>query len=192
MALAKVATRAAVRLAGSWRDKGKPHATFRPIGKKRAESADGFQMVRHAKFNVKPIASKMKKFISCMVLMMLAMSVSAMAQMKAYSPPEQDIGYEQVATLSLDGMTVAAFDSQFNIVDWQTPVMVAQEASTASAQVVDAYSVQTPMGEISMTLVAYMWPTNRNENANLRNDYTGNYAPDGDAYSFTSSRADFS
>ena len=134
----------------------------------------------------------MKKFISCMVLMMLAMSVSAMAQMKAYSPPEQDIGYEQVATLSLDGMTVGAFDSQFNIVDWQTPVMVAQEASTASAQVVDAYSVQTPMGEISMTLVAYMWPTNRNEKANLRNDYTGNSAPDGDAYSFTSSRADFS
>lgn len=149
-------------------------------------------MVRHAKFNVKPIASKMKKFLCCMVLMMLAMSVSAMAQMKAFSPPEQDIGYEQVATLSLDGMTVVAFDSQFNIVDWQTPVMVAQEASTASAQVVDAYSVQTPMGEISMTLVAYMWPTNKNENANLRNDYTGNYAPDGDAYSFTSSRADFS
>ena len=27
---------------------------------------------------------------------------------------------------------------------------------------------------------------------NLRNDYTGNDAPDGDAYSFTSSRADFS
>ena len=127
-----------------------------------------------------------------MVLMMLAMSVSAMAQMKAYSPPEQDIGYEQVATLSLDGMTVVAFDSQFNIVDWQTPVMVAQEASTASAQVVDAYSAQTPVGEISMTLVAYMWPTNKNENANLRNDYTANYAPNDDAYSFTSSRADFS
>ena len=68
----------------------------------------------------------MKKFLCCMVLMMLAMSVSAMAQMKAYSPPEQDIGYEQVATLSLDGMTVVSFDSQFNIVDWQTPVMVAQ------------------------------------------------------------------
>ena len=33
----------------------------------------------------------MKKFISCMVLMMLAMSVSAMAQTKAASPPEQDI-----------------------------------------------------------------------------------------------------
>ena len=52
----------------------------------------------------------MKKFLCCMVLMMLAMSVSAMAQMKAYSPPEQDIGYEQVATLSLDGMTVVSFD----------------------------------------------------------------------------------
>ena len=135
----------------------------------------------------------MKKFLCATCLLLFSMMAMATAQMKAYSPPEQDIGTTQlVATLSLDGMTVAKFDSQFNIVDWQTPVMVAQEASTASAQVVDAYSVQTPMGEISMTLVAYMWPTNRNENANLRNDYTGNYAPDGDAYSFTSSRADFS
>ena len=134
----------------------------------------------------------MKKFISCMVLMMLAMSVSAMAQMKAYSPPEQDIGHYEVATLSVDGQAVVSFDSQWNIVDLQTPVMLNMEVSAPSAQVVDAYSAQTPMGEISMTLVSYMWPTNRNENANLRNDYTGNYAPDGDAYSFTSSRADFS
>ena len=134
----------------------------------------------------------MKKFISCMVLMMLAMSVSAMAQMKAYSPPEQDIGYELVATLSVDVQAVVAFDSQWNIVDLQTPVMLNMEVSQPSAQVVDAYSAQTPMGEISMTLVAYMWPTNKNETMNLRNDYTGNYAPDGDAYSFTSSRADFS
>ena len=126
------------------------------------------------------------------MLMLVALTVSAMAQMKAYSPPEQDIGYEQVATLSLDGMTVVAFDSQFNIVDWQTPVMVAQEASTASAQVVDAITIATPTAEVGMTLVAYRWPTNKNENANLRNDYTGNYAPDGDAYSFTSSRVDFS
>ena len=126
------------------------------------------------------------------MLMLVTLTVSAMAQMKAYSPPEQDIGYEQVATISLDGMTVVAFDSQFNIVDWQTPVMVAQEASTASAQVVDAITIATPTAEVGMTLVAYMWPTNKNENANLRNDYTGNYAPDGDAYSFTSSRADFS
>ena len=134
----------------------------------------------------------MKKFISCMVLMMLAMSVSAMAQMKAYSPPEQDIGYEQVATLSLDGMTVVSFDSQWNIVDLQTPVMLNMEVSQPSAQVVDAYSAQTPMGEISMTLVSYRWPNSETETMNLRNDYTGNYAPDGDAYSFTSSRADFS
>ena len=127
-----------------------------------------------------------------MVLMLSAMAVSAMAQMKAYSPPEQDIGYELVATLSVDGQAVVSFDSQWNIVDLQTPVMLNMEVSAPSAQVVDAYSAQTPMGEISMTLVAYMWPTNKNENANLRNDYTGNYAPDGDAYSFTSSRADFS
>ena len=127
-----------------------------------------------------------------MVLMTIAMVASATAQMKAYSPPEQDIGYELVATLSVDGQAVVSFDSQWNIVDLQTPVMLNMEVSAPSAQVVDAYSAQTPMGEISMTLVAYMWPTNRNENANLRNDYTGNYAPDGDAYSFTSSRADFS
>jgi hypothetical protein len=134
----------------------------------------------------------MKKFLCCAVLMMIAMVASATAQMKAYSPPEQDIGYELVATLSVDGQAVVSFDSQWNIVDLQTPVMLNMEVSQPSAQVVDAYSAQTPMGEISMTLVAYMWPTNRNENANLRNDYTGNYAPDGDAYSFTSSRADFS
>ena len=134
----------------------------------------------------------MKKILCMTMLMLAALTVSAMAQTKAPSPPEQDIGYEQVATLSVDGMTVYAFDSQFNIVDWQTPVMVAQEASTASAQVVDAITIATPTAEVGMTLVAYRWPTNKNENANLRNDYTSNYAPDGDAYSFTSSRADFS
>ena len=134
----------------------------------------------------------MKKFLCMTMLVLAALTASAMAQTKAPSPPEQDIGYEQVATLSVDGMTVYAFDSQFNIVDWQTPVMVAQEASTASAQVVDAITIATPTAEVGMTLVAYRWPTNKNENANLRNDYTGNYAPDGDAYSFTSSRADFS
>ena len=124
--------------------------------------------------------------------MMLAMSVSAMAQMKAYSPPEQDIGYELVATLSVDGQAVVSFDSQWNIVDLQTPVMLNMEVSAPSAQVVDAYSALTEQGEISMTLVSYMWPNDKSETMNLRNDYTGNYAPDGDAYSFTSSRADFS
>lgn len=134
----------------------------------------------------------MKKFLCCAVLMMIAMVASATAQMKAYSPPEQDIGYELVATLSVDGQAVVSFDSQWNIVDLQTPVMLNMEVSAPSAQVVDAYSALTEQGEISMTLVSYMWPTNKNEMMNLRNDYTGNYAPDGDAYSFTSSRADFS
>ena len=92
------------------------------------------------------------------MLMLVTLTVSAMAQMKAYSPPEQDIGYEQVATLSVDGMTVYAFDSQFNIVDWQIPVMVAQEASTASAQVVDAITIATPTAEVGIGLVAYRWP----------------------------------
>ena len=134
----------------------------------------------------------MKKFLCCAVLMMISMIASATAQMKVYSPPEQDIGYELVATLSVDGQAVVSFDSQWNIVDLQTPVMLNMEVSQPSAQVVDAYSAQTPMGEISMTLVSYRWPNSKNEMMILRNDYTGNYAPDGDAYSFTSSRADFS
>ena len=92
------------------------------------------------------------------MLMMITLIASASAQMKAFSPPEQDIGYEQVATLSLDGMTVVAFDSQLNTVGWQTPVMVAQEASTASAQVVGAVTIATPAAEVGMTLVAYRWP----------------------------------
>jgi hypothetical protein len=132
----------------------------------------------------------MKKFLCCAMLMMVTLTISAMAQMKAYTPPEQDIGYEQVATLSPDGMTVVAFDSQFNIVDWQTPVMVAQEASTASAQVVDAYSVPTPMGEISMTLVCYRWPNVKNECTNLRSDYTDNVPHSRNAYSFTTAHTD--
>ena len=131
----------------------------------------------------------MKKILCMTMLMLAALTVSAMAQTKAASPPEQDIGYEQVATLSVDGMTVVAFDSQFNIVDWQTPVMVAQEASTASAQVVDAYSVLTPMGEISMTIVCYRWPNVKNECTNLRSDYTYN-VPHSQAYSFMTAHTD--
>lgn len=136
----------------------------------------------------------MKKFLCCAVLMMISMIASATAQMKAYSPPEQDIGYvtQNVATLSVDGMTIVSFDAQYNIVEWQAPVMLNVEVSATSAQVIDAYTVQTPMGEVSMRLEHYRWPIAKTEMMNLRNDYTGNYAPDGDAYSFTSSRADFS
>ena len=45
-------------------------------------------------FNIKP-KSKMKKFLCCAMLMMITLTISAMAQMKVYSPPEQDIGYER-------------------------------------------------------------------------------------------------
>ena len=127
------------------------------------------------------------------MLLAISMVVMATAQMKAYASAEPDIGCEQiVATLSVDGQAVVSFDSLWNIVDLQTPVMLNMEVSSPSAQVVDAYSCSTPMGEISMTLVSYRWPNSKNEMMILRNDYTGNYAPDGDAYSFTSSRADFS
>ena len=99
----------------------------------------------------------MKKILCMTMLMLAALTASAMAQTKAASPPEQDIGYQQAATLSPDGMTVYAIHSQLNIVDWQTPVMVAQEAVTASAQVV-AVTIATPAAEVGIGLVAYRWP----------------------------------
>lgn len=92
------------------------------------------------------------------MLMLAALTASAGGSVKAANPPEQDIGYQQAATLSLDGMTVYAIHSQPIIVDWQTPVMVAQEAVTASAQVVGAVTIATPAAEVGMTLVAYRWP----------------------------------
>ena len=124
------------------------------------------------------------------MLMLVTLIVSAKAQTKACSPPEHDIGYKQVATLSVDGMTVYAFDSQFNIVDWQTPVMVAQEASTASAQVVDAITIATPTAEAGMTLVAYRWPDCKPECTNQRCDYTYDVPTDADTYSFQSAHTD--
>ena len=130
----------------------------------------------------------MKKILCCAMLM-TAMVASATAQMEAYSPPEQDIGYELVANLSVDGQAVVSFDSQYDIVELQTPVMLNMEVSAPSAQVVDAYSSQTPMGEISMTLASYMWPYDNSETMNLRNDYNSDYASTGaDTYSFTASR----
>ncbi len=132
----------------------------------------------------------MKKFLCMTMLMLAALTVSAGGSVKAAGPPEQDIGYQQVATLSLDGMTVYAFHSQLNIVDWQTPVMVAQEASTASAQVVDAVTIATPAAEVGMTLVAYRWPDCKPECTNLRCDYTYNVPHSPGAYSFTTAHTD--
>ena len=47
----------------------------------------------------------MKKILCMTMLMLAALTVSAMAQTKAASPPEQDIGYEQTEV----GMTLVAY-----------------------------------------------------------------------------------
>ena len=73
----------------------------------------------------------MKKFLCMTMLMLAALTASAMAQTKAASPPGQDIGYQQAATLSLDGMTVYAFG---------------------------AVTIATPAAEVGNGLVAYRWP----------------------------------
>ena len=52
----------------------------------------------------------MKKFLCMTMLMLAALTVSAMAQTKAASPPEQDIGYQQAATPAAEvGMTLVAY-----------------------------------------------------------------------------------
>ena len=51
----------------------------------------------------------MKKLLCMTMLMLAALTASAMAQTKAASPPEQDIGYQQAATLSLDGIGLVAY-----------------------------------------------------------------------------------
>lgn len=132
----------------------------------------------------------MKKFLCMTMLMLAALTVSAGGSDEGASPPEQDIGYQQVATLSQDGMTVYAIDSQLNIVDWQTPVMVAQEASTASAQVVGAVTIATPAAEVGMTLVAYRWPDCKPECTNHRCDYTYDVPHSPGAYPFTTAYTD--
>ena len=127
-----------------------------------------------------------------MVLMLVAMTVSATAQMKAYSPPEQDIGHieQMVATLSVDGQTVVSFDQQFYLVDWQTPFVLNME-STVSAQVIDAYTVGTPCGEVGMMLVCYKWPDTGNaENENY--NYNQNGVPHSRCNdSFTTAHTDY-
>ena len=52
----------------------------------------------------------MKKFLCMTMLMLVALTASAMAQTKAPSPPEQDIGYQQVSTPAAEvGMTLVAY-----------------------------------------------------------------------------------
>ena len=46
---------------------------------------------RHIVFNVKTKSQGMKKILCMTMLMLVALTVSAMAQTKAASPPEQDI-----------------------------------------------------------------------------------------------------
>lgn len=135
----------------------------------------------------------MKKFVCMIGLLLMTLIVQAKAQLKAYAPPEQDIGYQTVATLSIDGMPVATFDALFNIVDLQTPVML-KKVSNLSAQVVDAYNYPTPMGDVSMTLVCYMWPDHESDTMNNRSDYNADYSQSYCAYythSFTAQQTDF-
>lgn len=53
----------------------------------------------------------MKKFLCMTMLMLAALTASAGGSDEGASPPEQDIGYQQAATLSLDGRPPTRADS---------------------------------------------------------------------------------
>lgn len=80
--------------------------------------------------------------------------------------------------------------SQFNIVGWQTLVTLTGEESTLSAQVVDAYSVATSVGEYRIAPAYYRWPTAKPETLNLsRSIYMYNSPSSCELYSFTQALA---
>ena len=135
----------------------------------------------------------MKKFICCMTLMMAALVTSAATQMEFYNPPEYDISYDQVTVdaLSMDGITIDSFDSQWNITDLQALLMLNIEVGKMSVRVVDAYSIACNEGDISMTLVSYRWPIMKNKKATSQFKFHSEYVPDGFTHSFTPSLTDF-
>lgn len=115
----------------------------------------------------------MKKIICTLCLLLISIAAMAHAGVRAVSLPAG-----------------VSFHSQFNIGHWQAPVTLDQEASNPSAQVVDAYSILTPIGEFSMTLVCFRWPTAKPETLNLyRSSYAYNSPSPCDAYSFTQALA---
>lgn len=131
----------------------------------------------------------MKKILCMMSLLLISMVAMAVTETKAFVPPENDIGYGQTmcATISLDGLTFSVVNNE--IVAWQAPVTLSME-SIKSAQVVDAYTVATPMGEVGMTLVCFRWPTANSQmnDATLHN----NQSLRADLYdSFRHSRTDY-
>ena len=132
----------------------------------------------------------MKKILCMMALLLTTIVAVAMTETKAFVPPESDIGYEQVmcANISFDGVSFAVVNNV--IVGWQAPVTLHQESNLTSAQVVDAYSVATPMGEVSMTLVCFRWPTANRQINDGTLSYNYIQSPYADLYSFTASRAE--
>ncbi len=112
----------------------------------------------------------MKKFICALSLLLISMVAMATVQIKAPSPPGPMNGYDNVATLSTDGMAVISFYQMQNIVACPTPVMLNQEVSEMSVRVIDAYQIPTEMGDVSMMLVSYRWPSSKSKTLNPKHN----------------------
>ena len=135
----------------------------------------------------------MKKLICLMSLMFVAVLAWTQPELKV-EPQDYDVGIvEKAVVVETNGMTFAV-ENQYEIVAWQAPAML-ERTSEVPTQVVDAIAVPTMDGEISMTLVAFIWPNSNTEIILYADTSTANYNDKhrpGDAYmdSFTSALAD--
>ena len=113
----------------------------------------------------------MKKILICMAALLMISLVAVANNREVFAPPcESDIGCnlqtEVSAVIAMDGISFAV--SNYQIVEWQTPVMLNMESET-SAQVIDHLYALTPKGKLEVSLVCYRWPY---PFANARTDTT--------------------
>lgn len=120
-----------------------------------------------------------------MSLMLVAMLAWAQPEPKV-EPQGYDVGIvENAVVVEMNGMTLTD-NYQYVIVDWSAPAML-EGMSEMATQVVDAIVMPTTEGEISVTLVAFIWPnsmTDAIKYVSSPNNYNDRYSP-GEYMSFT-------
>ena len=106
----------------------------------------------------------MKKLICLMSLMLVAVLAWAQPEPKV-EPQGYDVGIvENAVVVEMNGMTLTD-NYQYVIVDWSAPTML-EGTSEMATQVVDAIVMPTTEGEISVTLVAFIWPNSMTDAIN--------------------------
>ncbi len=120
-----------------------------------------------------------------MSLMLVAVLAWAQPEPKV-EPQGYDVGIvENAVVVEMNGMALTD-NYQYVIVDWSAPTML-EGTSEMATQVVDAIVMPTKEGEISVTLVAFIWPNSMTDAINYDpspTNYKERYSP-GEYMSFT-------